>query len=184
MRLVKAEAVRLDMRLVTAQAVGHAFGLFLVREHAFGHEIKRGHAFGPSQLRGHAVGLLPPVRTAFRLLPLKKIRAPNIIFPKRSGLRRCHRQQSLAKRAPRCGDWRYADWKAMRGIVSTASHSPWLLRGSYARWPSHRRSLQSRSTGSVGVRMSLRVLDTHNTWLLASPTVPRFKRMKISSQVW
>ena len=63
MRLITTEAARLDMRLVTAQAVGHAFGLFLVREHAFGHEIKTGHAFGPHQLRGHAVGLLPPVRT-------------------------------------------------------------------------------------------------------------------------
>ena len=51
------------MRLVTAQGVGHAFGLFLVREHAFGHNTKRGHAFGPFQLRGHVVGLLPPVRT-------------------------------------------------------------------------------------------------------------------------
>ena len=29
------------MRLVTEQAVGHAFGLFLVREHAFGDDITR-----------------------------------------------------------------------------------------------------------------------------------------------
>ena len=38
---VWSQSKQWDMRLVTAPAVGHAVGLFLVRDHALGHKRER-----------------------------------------------------------------------------------------------------------------------------------------------